>query len=457
MSDDQYEPESSGEQEQQRPSEPSGGAGKKRPRRGRNEGSVYRRGGAGPWFASLSLPGGRRKTISAPTKKEALAKLRQAQLDLQAGRLAATPDQTVEQLLRSWLEHIVRPNRRPRTYESYRSMIERHILPTLGAITLRRLEPRQIQALYTKLLTTPPPPAKGNRAMRPTAGPGGLSPRTVRYAHTLLKAALAQAVAWGLLASNPAERVRPPDPAPRAVEPLTLEQARALLVAARGHRLERLLALALATGLRLGELVGLRWEDVDLDGATLTVRRAIQRVDGRLTADRPKSERGRRRLALPATIVGVLRRQREHVAAERAMVADRWREHDLVFPSAVGTPLEPRKVITLFKRVLAAAGLPETVRFHDLRHSCAAILIAIRAGPREIMGILGHSSINVTFDIYGHILGEVARESAEQMDATLRQLGVGDKAETESDSVPREVDDTADSAPPGTAESQSDG
>lgn len=244
----------------------------------------------------------------------------------------------------------------------------------------------------------------------------GLSARTVQYIHATLRRALGQALKWDLVARNVATLVDPPRVVRPEVQPLTPEAAKALLEAARGDRLSALYTVALALGLRQGELLGLRWADVDLDNGFLHVRRALQRIDGKLQLVEPKTAKSRRTIAMPAFVVAALREHRLRQGLERMFVGEGWQDaFGLVFTTAIGTPLDEGNVRRQFKRLLAKAGLPD-MRFHDLRHSCASLLLAQGLSLRAIMEVLGHSQIALTANTYTHILPQMQREAADAMD-----------------------------------------
>ena len=257
--------------------------------------------------------------------------------------------------------------------------------------------------------------------------------RRMRYANDL-------AVPWVLIAvsaasnqaksdHDPAEWL-PPDPADlcpfvsawiaiKVRWHLTPEQARAFLEAASGDRLEALYTVALAVGLRQGEALGLRWDDVDLEAGTLTVRHALQRVGGRLRLVEPKTRLSLRNIALPPMVVAALRAHRSRQLQERLWAGSRWQEHDYVFASTIGTPLDGTNVTHRLQAILLTAGLPRQ-RFHDLRHACASLLLALGVHPRVVMETLGHSQISLTMNTYGHVLPSLQRDAADRMDRLLR-------------------------------------
>jgi integrase len=202
------------------------------------------------------------------------------------------------------------------------------------------------------------------------------------------------------------------------ISPLTSEQARALTDASVDDRLSALWVTALGTGMRQGELLGLRWEDVDLEAGTLRVRHTLARVDGRLTLLEPKTERSRRTIALPEVVVVALRAHRTRQLMERLVAGSRWVETGHVFATTIGTPIEAAAVTRAFARALARAGLPKS-RFHDLRHAAATFALSQGYGLEDVKQLLGHSSIVLTSNTYGHVLEQRQREVARGMDAVL--------------------------------------
>ena len=236
--------------------------------------------------------------------------------------------------------------------------------------------------------------------------------------HAVLRRALGQALKWGLVARNVATLVDPPRVQRREVQPLGPDQARAILAAVQGDRLEALYSVALAVGLRRGEALGLRWTDVEFDAGALAVRAALQRVNGKLQLVQPKTARSRRTIALPQSVIVALHRHRVRQLQERLLAGQRWHDTGFVFTTTLGTPLDPRNVYRHFQRALDKAGLPRK-RFPDLRHTCATLLLAQGVHPRVVMDILGHSQIALTMDTYSHVIPALQREAAGRMDALL--------------------------------------
>ncbi len=252
----------------------------------------------------------------------------------------------------------------------------------------------------------------------------GLNPRTVTYIRDVLSHALNQAVRWNMLPRNVAPLVKAPKAVKREMTVFTPEQARAFLDAVRGDRLEALYTVALALGLRQGEALGLTWADVDFDAGTITVKHQLQRIAGKLTLTEPKSRASRRTIQAPAVVLDALRQHRRRQLEERLALGGDWQDSGLVFTTAKGTPLDDSNLRRLFLAALRTAGLPR-LRFHDLRHSAASLLLAQGVPARMIMELLGHSQITLTLGTYSHILPQLSRETAEKMNAILTGSGLG--------------------------------
>ncbi len=372
-------------------------------KRGQNEGTITKR-ADGRWEAKINLgyKNGKRhrRSFYGKTRREVAEKLASALREHQQGLPVAAERQTVAQFLDRWLADVVQPAVRPKTHHSYAQLVRLHVKPALGHHQLTKLEPKHVQAMLNAKLAS------------------GLSPRTVQYIRAVLRRALGQAFKWGLVARNVAVLVDPPRSIHHETQFLPPFQARVLLEVVRGDRLEALYSVALALGLRQGEALGLRWRDVDLERGTLSVRTALQRVNSKLQLVEPKTERSRRTLPLPPTVLAALRQHRHRQLQERLVAGSRWNNSwDLVFTSTIGTPLDARNVVRHFKGALERADLPD-MRWHDLRHSCGSILAAKKVPLRVIQEILGHSQISTTVR-YAHVVPEAQREAADLMEAVL--------------------------------------
>jgi integrase len=372
-------------------------------KRGRNEGTIFKR-SDGRWLAAIDLgwENGKRKRkyIYGSTRAAVAEQLTRLLRDKAQGLPVALERQTLRQFLEDWLEQSVGPRVAPRTFESWRLIVHRHIDPALGAVPLQKVSPQNIRALLNRKLED------------------GLSAQTVRHIRTVLRCALGEAVKFGLIVRNSAALVEGPRIPHHEIHPLTPEEARRFLDAAKGERLEALYSVALAVGLRRGEALGLRWHEVDLDQRILRVNQTVQRVNGKLRFLEPKTERSRRTIIIPDTVVATLRLHRKRQLEERLLAGAKWRDFGLVFATRVGTPLEPRNVHRDFKRILAKARVHDQ-RFHDLRHAAASLLLAQGINPRVVMELLGHSRIGITMDTYSHVVPSLMREAADKMDQIL--------------------------------------
>src|SRR5215207_248530 len=372
-------------------------------RRGHGEGAIYFRESDQRWVASVDLgfdSGKRkRKVLYGKTRKEVSEKLKVLLREQQQGMPIHLERQTVGQYLDAWLVDVVKPSVRPKTHLSYAGIVRIHLSPALGRHQLTKLTPQHVQQLLN---------AKRG---------AGLSPRSVQYLRDVLRNALGQALKWGLVTRNVATLVEPPRVPHREMRFLSPDEARVLLTTARGERLEALYTVALALGLRQGESLGLHWVDVNFAAGTLRVRYALQRVDGSLQLVEPKTSQSRRTLIMPSTVATALQDHRKRQALERAAAGDRWVETGLVFTTRKGTPLDARNVTGWFKKLLNSAGLPD-MRWHDLRHSCASLLLAQRVHPRVAMNVLGHSQISQTMR-YSHVIDELLAAAAASMEEIL--------------------------------------
>ena len=223
---------------------------------------------------------------------------------------------------------------------------------------------------------------------------------------------------WGVVARNAATLVDLPRVDRDEVRALSPADARAIFSAVHGDRLEPLVVLTLATGLRQGEALGLRWQDVDLDAGAIHVRHALLRMGSKVELVEPKTKRSRRRIAIPASVVALLREHRKRQLQDRLCAGTRWQDGDYVFTSSIGTPMDGADVTRRFQRLLAAASLPR-MRFHDLRHGAASLLLAQGVHARVVMEMLGHSTIALTMNTYSHVIPELQREAADKMEAVL--------------------------------------
>jgi integrase len=373
-------------------------------KRGQNEGSVFQR-SDGRWEARISLGWQNGKRIRRSFYGETMAEvngiLLKARADHAAGLPVKVENQTVAQFLEHWLRDAVAASVRALTLEQYQQHVRLYLRPAFGQQQLQKLYPPDIQRFIVERLAA------------------GLSPRTVRISLFVLGRALTQAVKWNLIARNPVDVVDLPRAERPAVMTFTENQARTLLAAVRGDSAETAYMLALLCGLRRGELLALKWEDVDYDAATLLVHRALERIGTRLEFVEPKSRSGRRILPLPEPLLKALKAHRARQSATRLSLGPAYDDHGLIFPNSLGRPLEPRAFNRQFKAMLKRAGLPVTLRLHDCRHFAATAMIADGADVRTVAGLLGHADPSLTVRTYAHAVPEAARRAANRMGALI--------------------------------------
>jgi integrase len=367
----------------------------KRKRRSPGEGSI-RQLPDGRWRARATL-GGKARDFYARTSIEAISKRDQAVQDYRNG--LPVPDQrlTTQVFLENWLRDI-KGSVRPTTYRSYEQLLRIHVIPNIGKVPLAKLTKARIQNLLN---------AKNDE----------MAASSVQKIRVVLKSALSAAVADRLVVSNVVLKTKPPKPDDLDITPLTPSQTQLFLKAAKSNRLFSLFALAVATGMRQGELLGLRWSDVNLDAAKLTVRKSLSR--GELV--KPKTAASRRTLRLPPETVCALREQRRRQATEQLLAGPVWDGNrlDLVFTTSIGTPMNGANLRRSLHRQLKAAGLPR-VRFHDLRHGFATYLLSMGRPIHEVSRLLGHSSPEITLRYYGHLLPEMEQATVEAMSSLLK-------------------------------------
>jgi integrase len=313
---------------------------------------------------------------------------------------------TVADYLARWLAH-VRTRVRPATYDGYESLVRCHINPALGQLPLAELHPLHLQDLYTDRLTPTP-------ARRP------LSAGSVRNLHLLLTQALQQAVRWQLLTVNPAAGAQPPRP--RRSEPLvaTGEALQRILRHLHGHPLELPATIAITTGMRRSEILGLRWSDLSPDYTSAHIQQTLQLSrSGGLDYQQPKTHRSRRPVALPATLTALLTNHRRHQDARRAALAEHWHQTDLIVERGDGGPLNPDTLTSTWRRFIRKHNLPH-VRFHDLRHSHATLMLLEGIHPKIVSERLGHASVSFTLEVYTHLLPNMQTEAAEAIDRIIQ-------------------------------------
>ena len=398
------------------------------------EGTIYKRSVDGMYVGSITLENGKRKYFYSKKKQEVRDKLNTALHERQKGTLITTPQQTLDQYLKDWLENTVKDTVRPRTYERYESIVRLHIVPTLGKVKLQALTPRHIQTLKSKKLKE------------------GLSPTTVSAIQDMFHKALDDAIKMELLSRNVCEAVSSPRKQHKEIQPLMPDEALKLLDAAKGHPQEALFVLALATGMRRGELLGLKWQDINFTDGTLQVRRTLSRLPTQMGKDNgdlyieadTKTKSSKRNIVLAGFAFEALKQHRVRQEEMRRVAGDSWVDHDYVFCTSIGTHLDPgHDALVQLKHLLEKAGLPER-RFHDLRHSAATLLLSMGIHPKVVQEILGHTEISMTMDIYSHVLPTMQRDAMNKLNQAFEALSSADKLQKdglENDDSEDEDDD----------------
>jgi integrase len=340
------------------------------------------------------------KAVLRKTQKAVRDQLTAARGEHQKGLPVATERQTVATFLNRWLSDVC-PTLKPKTQRSYRSLARHHIIPTLGRIELAKLTPQDVESMMMSV-------AKSGR-----------SARTAQYARAVLRAAINRGLKWGLIGRNVAALADGPRVTRKVVEPFTADEVPALLSAFDRNRLGPLFLIAIAHGLRQGELLALRWCDLDLDKRQLRVIHTLQRVNGSPTLLEPKSARSVRSISLCDVAVDALLLHRKRQNEEKLLAGAEWENSlGLVFTTSAGRPLDGINVTRTFQRVLRAGNLPIR-RFHDLRHTAASFLLLQGVQPRVVMDMLGHSEIRVTLDLYSHVAPALQFEAASRMNELL--------------------------------------
>ncbi len=336
------------------------------------------------------------------TKADAQRELARLQ-HLSATGIDIAPERlTVNQYLERWLVDYASARVAPSTLIRYRGLLRVHVAHRIGGQLLARLKPIHLQEVYSAMLRD------------------GSAPRTVLHVHRVLHEALDRAVKWDLIHRNPVDAVDPPRPAKHDAPALTVDQVNAIIREASTTPYGGVVQVAVMTGLRQGEVLGLRWADVALDRAVLSVRQSAQRLPGEAISFRqPKTHRSQRPVSLSPALVAFLRAHRLSQLEHRLLLGAAYDDHDLVFATALGTPIDAGNLRRAWTAIAAAAGL-RGLRFHDLRHAHATLLLSAGVHPKVVSERLGHSSVTLTLDTYSHVLPSMGLEAAAKLDTMLK-------------------------------------
>jgi integrase len=372
---------------------------------------------SGAWFFVIDIagPDGKRKQLKRrgfDTKKAAQAALTELQADKQRGMFVAPRRATLGQfLLEEWLP-ARRVALRPSTAASYEQLIRNYVLPTIGGVRLHSLDGSTLNRLYADLLTN------GRTSTRRDAGPG-LSAKTVRNLHGVLSRAFRDGVRWGHLQRNPCDAADPPKGASPEMKVWTASELRAFSTSVASHRWAGVWSLLATTGMRRGEMLGLRWSDVDLDAATVTVRSTRIRYGTTVTTSTPKTARGNRTIAIGPATAAALRAWKRQQNADHLLAGASWSDRTgLVVTNVDGSPPNPEAFSNLFVELAKRAGLPP-IRLHDLRHSYATAALASGVPVKVVSQRIGHADVGVTLKVYAHVLPGDDEEAALRADSLL--------------------------------------
>ncbi len=378
-------------------------------KRGNNEGSIYKR-GDGKWCSQITIgkkPDGspKRKYFYGKTRQEVAEKMNKALNSIMTGNFVEPSTITVTEWLHIWLFEYKKNSVRPSTFDSYESLSRVHICPTIGMIKLKDLKPEHLQTLYNEKLKS------------------GLSTRTIKYLHTIMHAALKQAIKNNLVIRNVSEATTLPKQKKTEIKTLSIEEQARFIGALNGERLEAAFILALSTGVRQGELLALRWKYVDFEEGAIRIVSSLGRVNNHdpnadtkttLMYQEPKTKNGKRTIPLPGAAVEILKQHRRHQLEEKLAAGEIYEDNDLVFATTLGKPIDSKNLVRRFKAILKKAGI-DNINFHALRHTYATRFVELNEHPKVVQELMGHSDVRITLDIYSHVMPEVKKSAAKKI------------------------------------------
>lgn len=361
-------------------------------RRAHGEGSIYFWEEKSLWVGQIILPTGKKRVKYTKTQKEAKDWLHTQKEAVKSSNWVEQENITLSNYLDRYLTDVAANTLRPKTLEAYEYLVRLHLKPELGMIKLTALRPDQVQNLYSKKLSS------------------GLSRRTVQFIHSVLHKSLDQAFRWGLITRNVCDLVDPPSVKRQSPTTLGIEQVKHLLATIKDDRMYPILALAVSCGLREGEVLGVHYEDIDWNSNTIHICHAVQYLIGKgLNITEPKTDKARRTISVPDFVMEALKDNCDSQNINQG----------LIFKTSNGTPYSPRNLIRYFKQALEKSELPE-IRFHDLRHTAATLLLSAGIHPKVVQEMLGHSQINLTLDTYSHVLPSMQKEASQKMNGLLK-------------------------------------
>jgi integrase len=338
------------------------------------------------------------------TKKEAERAMVSKINELEKGSFVEPSKTTLKEYLEQWIEDYAKTTLRPSTLQTYKTYINNHIIPSLGSFTIQQLQPMHLQRFYNEKLTN------GR-----VDGKGGLSPSTVRYLHVIIKEALGHAVKWQLLSRNVADLVTPPSIRKKEIITMETDEITKFLSYAQGDRLYIAFLLAVFTGLRRGEILGLRWKDINMEAKTASIRKNLVVVEGKLVLQEPKTNGSIHSVSLPSTTIEALKKHKRIQNQEKLKMGINYQDNDLIVATSLGTPVSPRNLLRSFYRIIERADLPK-ISFHALRHTHATLMLKQGEHPKIVSERLGHSNTRITMDIYSHVLPNMQQEAVDRFE-----------------------------------------
>ena len=409
-------------------------------RRDKGDGSIRRRTN-GSWegrFSYTDVNTGKRvaKAVYAPTQTEAKRKLKELISSIENaenGEYVKPSNITLSEWLDTWMKEYKKNSVRPATYSAYHDSIEVHIKPALGSIELQKIRPDHIQSLFNAM-------SRGSAKKKP------LAPWTVIKTKNVLSGALEQAIRNQIIPYNPAKAAVPPKLEVKDIRVLTESEQKTFMEAVNGHRLEALYKLALATGMRRGEILAVTWDCVDWKNKNISVKGSVSRIkdpDTGTTEMRyaePKTKSGRRQVPILANMIPVLQEHKKRQEAEKSDAGSAWNPKDLVFCSNVGTYIEPRRVCTTMDKITDAAELPRFT-FHSLRHTFATRMLEANVPAKVVQDILGHADVTLTLNTYSHVIGSTAHEQIAKIDNLFKADSYGIQKPEQKPSIKQKIEE----------------
>ncbi|MEZ4540726.1 MAG: tyrosine-type recombinase/integrase [Chloroflexota bacterium] len=357
------------------------------PRRTKGEGTIFWSSSESTWIAEITLPDGRKKKKRSKDKQVVKNWLLEYRQSIKDNRVTLDDNTTFSMLTERFLEDVGRHTLRPKTLSIYEYILRNHVVGEIGKLRLTAIKPYHLQSLYSKKLGE------------------GLSKKTVFHIHATIRRVLNEAVKWGLIYSNPCSQVTPPkvDKLPPRV--WSIEEAQKFLSSVLEHRWYSIYLIALTTGARRGEILGMEWQNIDWDRGTISILKTISEIDNKIVISQPKTQRSRRTITLPQVVLDSLKKTKG--------------VSGFIFQTSAGTPVAPRNLVRHFHEASDSIGLPK-IRFHDLRHTAATILLQKDVHPKLVQELLGHSSITLTLDTYSHVIAGVSTVTADRMDEVFK-------------------------------------